>query len=151
MYRTRAYRRHQAWRSKQRTRRKLIAWDWGAYKNGTWTIDQPYLGPIYRAQLESGEESEAACIGRNDSVHCRPCSNPWCCGNSRRFNGERTVQERRAFQKDWEPEDELVGDKQPRSRKKRSKVAIKARKQRRAAKWERYRRQWKELVDSVRK
>ena len=61
------------------------------------------------------------------------------------------MQERRAFQKDWEPEDELVGDKQPRSRKKRSKVAIKARKQRRAAKWERYRRQWKELVDSVRK
>jgi hypothetical protein len=32
-----------------------------------------------------------ACVGRLASVHLKPCSKPWCCGNPRRLPRARRV------------------------------------------------------------
>jgi hypothetical protein len=58
--RGRAYRRHQEERAKRR------AYSWIR----TWMT-----------------VPDARSVGRMASVHCKPCSKPWCCGNRRTMEG----------------------------------------------------------------
>jgi hypothetical protein len=71
--RDRAYRRWKLDQAKERARTFAIE---------VWEIPEYAVDPRW--------------VGIAASVHMRWCSKPWCCGNARKFNGERTVQERRA-------------------------------------------------------
>jgi len=74
--RSRAYRRWVLRRAKERVR-SVIKHVW--YDGDRWCDDPEF-------------------IGRMTSVHLKPCSSPWCCGNPRRWRGkiDLTLVERKA-------------------------------------------------------
>ena len=79
--RGRAYRRHQDTRAKRR------AYEW-----------------LRRARAWKNPDARA--IGLHAGVHCKPCSDPWCCGNRRTMDGD-TWQELNAAVSEEEQRREL--------------------------------------------
>lgn len=118
MQRGRAFRRHQLRKAKRRARNLWVhVWQATEPIGDTWSTRMGYR-PC---------EPTPKWVGTMASTHCKPCS---CsgCGHQRHHEGP-TIQERRAFQKDWEPWEALDPNRtaQPRSRKKRTKAEILAR------------------------
>jgi hypothetical protein len=83
------------------------------------------------------------------STHCKPCS---ChgCGNARKHEGP-TIQERRAFQKDWEPWEALDPNRtaQPRARKERTKEQKRALYYARMRRYQAKKEQFKKILREV--
>ena len=100
--RGRAFRRSQTERAKDKARR---VWRWTWRSIATVKIGTAWISVGW-------EEADPGRTGRMASVHSKPCS---CssCGNPRRHGEGLTVQERRSFQKDWEPYDAIHPDREP--------------------------------------